>query len=134
MMRKILCGMIMMMTFAVSVSYGAGKKADIDLSKLNGMMAYSGLFNVMCNPSAYEGKIIKLKGYCETVHDETTGKDYYGVILMDGSMCCSVGVDFVLKPSYKYPKSGAVITVMGRFEQYKDGEDTFCRLSDAELL
>ena len=133
MARKILCAVIMVMALAVSCAYGAGRKPDIDLSKMNGVMAYSGLFNVMCDPPAYEGKIIKVKGVCDSVHDDETGKDYYGVVMMDGTMCCSLGVDFVLK-SGKYPEKGKVITVMGRFEQYKDGEDIFCRLSDAELM
>ena len=133
MLRKFLCALIFVMMLTVSGSFAAKRKPDIDLSKMNGVMAYSGLFNVMCNLLAYEGKIIKVKGFCDSVHDDETGKDYYGVVLMDGSMCCSIGVDFVLK-SGKYPKTGELITVMGRFEQYKHGEDTFCRLSDAELM
>ena len=133
MMRKFLCAVIIVMMFAVTSACGAGKKPDVDLSKMNGVMAYSGLFNVMCNPPAYVGKTIKVKGFCDSNHDEETGKDYYAVVLMDGSMCCMIGVDFVLK-SGSYPKPGDMITVMGKFEQYKDGEDTFCRLSDAELM
>ena len=132
-MRKIFCAVIMVMALSASASLGAGKNPDIDLSKFNAVMAYSGLFNVMSNPPAYEGKIIKVKGYCDSAHDDETGQDYYGVILMDGSMCCMIGVDFVLK-SGKYPEIGEMITVMGRFEQYRDGEEIFCRLNDAELM
>ncbi len=131
-MKKFMCAVIIVMMFAVT-SACAKIKPDVDLSKMNGVMAYSGLFNVMCNPPAYEGKIIKVKGFCDSTHDDDTGKDYYAVVLIDGSMCCMIGVDFVLK-SGKYPKVGDMITVMGKFEQYKDGEDTFCRLSDAELM
>lgn len=133
MMRKFLCSVILVMLLTVSMSHAANVKPDIDLSKMNGVMAYSGLFNVMCNPPAYVGKIIKVKGLCDSARDEQTGKDYYAVVLMDGSMCCMIGVDFVLK-SGSYPKVGDMITVMGKFEQYKDGEDTFCRLSDAEIM
>lgn len=133
MVRKFLCSVILVMLLTVSMSHAANVKPDIDLSKMNGVMAYSGLFNVMCNPPAYVGKIIKVKGLCDSARDEQTGKDYYAVVLMDGSMCCMIGVDFVLK-SGSYPKVGDVITVMGKFEQYKDGEDTFCRLSGAEIM
>ncbi len=132
MMRKFLCAVIIVM-FSAASAFGAKSKPDVDLSKMNGVMAYSGLFNVMSNPPAYEGKIIKVKGFCDSAHDDETGKDYYAVVLMDGSMCCMIGVDFVLK-SGKYPKVGDLITVMGKFEMYKDGEDTFCRLSDAEIM
>ena len=133
MVRKFLCAVIFLTLLAVSMSHAASVKPDVDLSKMNGVMAYSGLFNVMCNPPAYEGKTIKVKGFCDSAHDDETGKDYYAVVLMDGSMCCMIGVDFVLK-SGKYPKVGDMITVMGKFEQYKDGEDTFCRLRDAEIM
>ena len=132
MVRKFLCAVFVVMVLTVSVSHAMSKKPDLDLSGMNGVMAYSGLFNVMCNPPAFEGKIIKVKGLCDSVHDDETGNDYYGVVLMDGTMCCSLGVDFVLK-SGKYPKPGDVITVMGRFEQYRDGGEVFCRLNDAEL-
>lgn len=134
MTKKFLCSLLIVIMFMFSASYGAGMKPDIDLTKLSGVMAYSGLFNVMCNPPEYEGKIIKVQGYCDSVHDDETGKDYYGVIIMDGSACCSLGVDFILKNGAKYPEIGSVITVTGRFEQYKDGEEVFCRLADAELM
>lgn len=133
MVRKVLCAVILVMLLAVSMSHAASMKPDVVLSGMNSVMAYSGLFNVMCNPPAYVGKIIKVKGMCDSVHDDETGEDYYGVVLMDGTMCCSLGVDFVLK-SGKYPEKGKVITVMGRFEQYKYGEDIFCRLGEAELM
>lgn len=133
MARKFLCAVIFVIVLVVSVSDAATRKSDVDLSKMSGVMAYSGLFNVMCNPPVYVGKIIKVKGFCDFVHDDETGEDCYGVVLMDGSMCCSLGVDFVLK-SGKYPEKGKVITVMGRFEQYKYGEDIFCRLGDAEIM
>lgn len=133
MMRKFLCAVIFVMFLTLSGAWGANRKPDLDLSKMNGVMAYSSMFNVMCNLPAYEGKIIKVKGFCDSVHDDDTGQDYYGVVLMDGSMCCSIGVDFVLK-SGEYPKTGELITVMGRFEQYKHGEEIFCRLGDAELM
>ena len=53
MMRKFLLFAVMVMTVAVTCAFGAGIKPDIDLSKMNGVMAYSGLFNVMCNSPAY---------------------------------------------------------------------------------
>ncbi len=55
-MREIICAVIMVIELSASASLGAGKKPDIDLSKFNAVMAYSGLFNVMSNPPAYEGK------------------------------------------------------------------------------
>lgn len=140
-MKKFLCvivlSSILISSVSLSSSYGA-TKPDIDLTRFSSVMVYSGLFNVLCNPSAYNGKIIKLKGQFAFVHDEETGENYYGVEVMDASACCAIGLDFVLKGSYEYPqdypKVGDVITVSGKFEQYKDGEEIFCRLIDADIL
>ena len=57
---------------------------------------------------------------------------------MDSSACCSTGLDFVLKDEYKYPKDypevGETITVAGKFEMYRDGDEVFCHLVDADIL
>ncbi|MBQ7214434.1 MAG: metal ABC transporter permease [Synergistaceae bacterium] len=65
--------------------------ADLDLTKFSSMMVYTGLFNVMANPSAYVGKTIKLRGQFDMYHDEETGKDYYGVAVMDAGASCERG-------------------------------------------
>lgn len=135
-MKKILCVIVLLASLTASSSYAG--TPDLDLTKFSSVMVYSGLFNVLSNPSAYSGKIIKLTGQFAFVHDEESGENYYGVEVVDASACCSIGIDFVLKNSYKYPQDypevGEVITVSGKFEQYRDGEDIFCRLVEADIL
>ena len=134
-MKKLLCACVLVMLIAGS-AFAA--KADLDLTKFSSVMVYSGLFNVMANPYAYRGKTIKLKGYFDAYHDDLTGKDYFGVMVMDASACCATGLDFVLKGEHKYPEdypeTGAVITVMGKFDVYTEGEEIFCHLVDAEIM
>ena len=132
-MKKVLCAVVVVMVVCSS-SYGEAK-VDLDLSKFSHVVAYSGLLNILASPSAYTGKVIKLTGKVDSYHDDATGNDYFGVIVNDVSECCAAGLDFVLKDaSNGYPKNGAVITVSGRFETYREGEDLFCRLADAEIM
>ena len=114
------------------------RKADVDLSGLNSLMAYTGVFNILSTPEAYEGKTIKLRGEFDTFQDSETGDRYFGVIVSDASACCATGLDFVLRGDRRYPedypKVGAEVTIVGTFEIHREGEDMFCRLGDAELL
>ena len=136
-MKKVLCVIVLLAALTASSSF-AEIKPDLDLIRFSSFMAYSGFMNILCNPSAYTGKIIKLTGQFAFAQDEETGENYYGVSMMDATACCTIGLDFVLKNSYKYPQDspeiGEIITVSGKFEQYRDGEDVFCRLVDADIL
>ncbi|MCR5347602.1 MAG: hypothetical protein K6E38_07480 [Fretibacterium sp.] len=145
-MKKI-CGVLLLVLFLTSVPLAAGgaqrrlenpPKADLDLTELNSMMAYTGLFNIFTDPEAYVGKMIRLRGQFDCVKDEETGEQLCGVILTDAAACCAVGLDFVLKSDYEYPRDypriGEEITVMGRFELYRVGEDVFARLTDSDIL
>ncbi|MBQ7214435.1 MAG: hypothetical protein IJS39_00440 [Synergistaceae bacterium] len=44
----------------------------------------------------------------------------------------------MLKDRYKfpedYPKIGDIVTVQGKFEMYRDGEEVFCHLAEAEIV
>ena len=119
-----------------SCSYAA--KPDIDFTKFSSVMIYSAVFDILRDPAPFLGKVIKISGQFDCAPDLQTGKYYFGVIITDASACCSTGFDFVLKDSYKfpedYPKVGDTITVSGKLERYKEGEDTYFHLVDAELL
>ena len=117
---------------------GGDLKVDLDLSSFNGIMAYSGLFNVFAEPEPWLGKVIKIKGRFATQEDPETGKRYFGVSVVDESACCGLGIDFVLRERREYPQDfpeeGADVTVAGKFEIYQEGEDIYCRLIDANLF
>ena len=146
-MRKF-CGFLLFTLLFTSVPLIAGgepkrlgnppMRVDLDLTQFNDMMAYSGLFNVYNDPEVYVGKIIKLKGQFDCSEEDESGRRFYAVVLTDASACCAIGLDFVLKDDYVYPKDypniGANITVVGRFEMYKEGEDIFAHLVDADIM
>lgn len=142
-MKKFLCVLVLILSL-ISPSHTAKKssyrKIDLDLTKFSSVMVYSGLFNIMGNAPAYDGKVIKIQGMFDTFHDEQDNEYYFAVVIMDASACCTMGIDFVLRDAKKYkypddyPQTGDVITVVGRFELYREGENLLCRLSDAEIL
>ena len=138
-MKKVrLLLVILSIIFSPAYTNASTKKADVDLAKLNAMMAYAGVFNILSAPDDYIGKTIKIKGQYDFYHDPDTGNNYFGVNIMDASACCTAGWDFVLNKNYQYPKDypklGAVITIIGKFETYNEGDDLFCHLADAEIV
>lgn len=111
---------------------------DVDLSSLAGTMAYSEVYNMMCEPETYIGKTIKMDGLCNIYHDETTGKDCYACIIQDATACCAQGIEFQLTDGYAYPadypKEEEEVTVIGVFDTYEEGEYLYCTLRDATLV
>lgn len=142
-MKKFLCVLVLILSL-ISPSHAANKssysKVDLDMTKFSSVILYSGLFDIMGNAPAYDGKVIKIKGMFDSFHDDKDNEDYFAVFIMDASACCTTGIDFVLRDAKKYkypddyPETGDVITVVGRFELYREGEDLLCRLADAEIL
>lgn len=105
----------------------------IDLTTMNSTMVYSQVYDMVSNPNDYKGKTIKAKGTCGIYTDNNTGKTYYSVVIQDALGCCSQGLEFVLK-SGNYPNRGKTIIIEGTFGTYKEGNNTFCQLSNARLV
>ena len=146
-MKNFLCVVVLilaLMSSSSSYSYAAKrssyKRIDLDLTKFSSVMLYSGVFDIMSNPKAYDGKVIKIQGMFDSFHDDKTNEDLFAVVIMDEGACCATGIDFVLRDAKQhkypedYPETGEIITLVGRFELYREGEDLFCRLSNAEIL
>ena len=114
------------------------ERIDVDLTILSGTVAYSQVYDMLCNPSKYIGKTVKMEGLFSVYYGEDTGLYYPAVIIKDATACCAQGIEFVLKnePPYPsgYPKEGTVVTVKGRFGVYYEGSDQYCHLVDAEIL
>ncbi len=113
-------------------------QVDVDLTQMSSTMVYSEVSNMVSEPKEYLGQTIKMEGTFALYHDDNTGKDYYACIIEDATACCSQGIEFELSEEYKNPGSymteGDTVTVVGEFDQYKEGEVTYYTLRDAELL
>ena len=111
---------------------------DVDLTTLSSTMILSEVSNIMSNPDEYTGKTIKMTGNF-AVYEGTGDDDYYtAVLIQDATECCKQGIEFKLKGDAKYPDDypevDSEITVVGTFETYEEGEYTYARLKDAELV
>ncbi|MBQ7128388.1 MAG: hypothetical protein IJO19_00175 [Clostridia bacterium] len=105
---------------------------DIDLTTMNSTMVYSEVYNMISTPDKYVGKIVKMNGAFALYENEEKTKNYYAVIIKDATACCSQGLEFIWEGEHKYPddfpKIGSDITVVGRFETYKEGDQKYCHL------
>ena len=118
------------------LAQGMNDVPDVDLTVLSSTMVYSEVFNMMYYPENYIGKTVKMSGMYTMFHDENTGKYYHGCIVKDATACCAQGIEFELTDDYVYPDDypdfGADICVVGTFETYKEGDNTFCTLRNAK--
>jgi len=111
---------------------------DVDLTALSSTMVYSEVYNMMTAPESYVGKTVRMKGLFSSFHDETTDKYYFACIVQDATACCAQGIEFVLTDDYvypeDYPEADEEICVVGTFDTYMEGENTYCTLRDAKLV
>ena len=111
---------------------------DVDLTAMSGTMVYSEVYNMMCNPSDYIGKSVKMRGEFNIFNNDETGKTYYACIIKDATACCAQGVEFKARDKYSFPKDypqdGEDITVTGVFTTYMEGDTMYCTLKDSDIL
>ena len=109
---------------------------DIDLTQLSSSMVYAQVYDMVNNGDNYLGKTVKVKG-AFSYFQETDGREFFAVLISDATACCSQGIEFVLKGDYSYPDDypsvGTDITVVGKFDYYKENYYTYCQLFDAEM-
>lgn len=113
------------------------EQVDVDLTTLSATLVYSEVYNMMTNPSSYEGKVVKMKGLFSLYQDEATGNEYYACIIQDATACCAQGIEF--KPETAvypddFPNVGEEVMVVGVFDTYMEGEYLYCTLKNARLL
>ncbi len=110
---------------------------DIDLTVMSATMVYSQVSDIMADPDAYVGKIMKMRGLLTVFHSEETGKYYFGCLIQDATACCAQGIEFELAGDYQYPEDyppeNTEITVVGVFDTYIEGVGLYCTLRNAEF-
>lgn len=121
----------------VSVTGEPDPDVDVDLTVMSATMVYSVVYDMVTEPSSYEGKTVKMDGIFDVYTDENTGKNYYACIIQDATKCCSSGIEFELKEERvypdEYPDNGSYITVTGVFETYEEDGILYCTLRNAAL-
>ena len=108
---------------------------DVDLTILDASMTYAQVFDMMYNPSLYEGKKVRAVG--NFAHTEEFGKDYFAVIIKDATACCAQGMEFKLEGDYSYPEDypeeDTELVIWGDFTSYEEGGYTYIQLEHAQM-
>ena len=145
-MALVLCFMGAVLAGCAATGADTGKPAatqaplavDLDLSKLSGTVVYSQVYNMMYEPEAYLGKVIKMAGYYSAYEDTDRGVVYHACVIPDATACCAQGIEFVWAGEHAwpddYPEEGTDIIVTGRLAAYEEDEMTYLHLVDAELV
>ncbi len=137
--RNIIKSLALLMTMLAMLTLagcsGGSKTADIDLTAMSETMVFSSLNDMLIKPSDYDGKTVKITGQCAVYHEDSENKDYYALIMVDSTGCCTQVLEFDLKDgeSGKGFVNDEEITINGTFSWEKIGESNLCTLKDVTL-
>jgi hypothetical protein len=115
-------------------------EVDYDLTNMSSDMVYVMVYQMMVDPNAYNGKVIRMEGLYYPAYYEPTSKHYHYCIIQDALACCAQGMEFVWEDGNhvypdEYPGENAEVVVQGTFETYRENGDDilYCRLKDATM-
>ena len=111
---------------------------DLDLSAMSGTVVYAQVYNMMVEPQAWLGKMIRMAGYYNYYDDQEHGIVYHACIIPDATACCAQGIEFVWAGEHawpdEYPEIGTDIVITGRLEMYEENGSKYLHLVDADLI
>ncbi len=62
---------------------------DYDLTSMSSDMVYATVYDMVSDPDAYAGRVVRMRGpYCHTFY-EPTDTDYFYVVIQDATACCA---------------------------------------------
>ena len=115
----------------------ASAAVDLDLSAMSGTVVYAQVYNLLCDPSPWLGKTLRMAGFYSAFEDPATGAVYHACVIPDATACCAQGIEFVRagEPAWPedYPGEAAGIVVTGRLELYEENGVRYLHLVDAEM-
>lgn len=115
-----------------------GETVDVDLTALSGAMVLSEVTNMLSSPKNYIGKTVKMRGSFASFPNPVTGGYYFTCMIQDAAACCAQGMEFILAGDLTYPDDyppvKSIICVIGVFDTYQEGGNTYCTLRNAQLI
>ncbi len=112
---------------------------DVDLTKLNKIMMYAKINDMVFNADDYKDNTVKMTGNFDSYYDELSQKNIFTCLVPDPSACCVQGLEFVPKDTSliypdHFPEFGSEFTITGTFSIVDAGEYEYITLLDAEIL
>jgi len=137
-MKKAFCLLLALWLLTGAAMASAEEQtADLDLSNASATVIYAQVYNMMVEPEAFLGKIVRLTGYFDYFEDMQRDLVYFSVLIPDATACCAQGIEFVWAGEHDwpddYPEPGEEITVCGRFDIYQEDGYEYIHLTDAEV-
>jgi len=139
-MRKLIAVWLLILCIGTALTGAASCEepaVDLDLSVLSGTVVYAQIYNMMCDPGSYLGKVIRMAGYYNYFDDTEHGIVYHACIVPDATACCAQGIEFIWAGEHRwpedYPEAGTGVTVTGRLEIYEEGGRQYLHLVDSEV-
>lgn len=108
--------------------------ADVDLTPLSAVAAYSGIFNMVMSPEAYNGKTVRMRGRFILYEEPETGVRHLACVVADAGGCCAQGFELFLSDPDACPDPDTTVTVQGTFEASEQDGIPSGRLTAARLL
>ena len=110
----------------------------IDLTVLSGDALHDIMDEIMLNPEAHLGEVIRVRGLYQPVFWDVTGQYYHYILIDDPDTCCVMSFEFILSgnPTFPddFPAEDAEIEIIGVFSSYEELERTFFYLAVDEII
>lgn len=136
-MRRIVLIIVLCLALLGPTALSENRPVDLDLTALSGTVVYSQVYNMMMDPQAYLGLIVRLRGYLSYFQDPETKQEYFAAVIADATACCAQGIEFVWAGEHHYPEDypplDTEVTVVGRFGVYEENGYAYLQLSDADV-
>ncbi len=92
---------------------------DYDLTEMSATMVYSQVFDLVSNPTNYEGKTFKIEGIFEHYMLMETDEYIYFVVVTDATACCPQGIELSLSENITIPEDYSEVVIEGEVEMYE---------------
>lgn len=127
------------MTLEEMKAQSNSSEVDIDLTTMSADLVYASVFNILTNPTDYEGSTIKMNGNVVYSYSDDGSETYCNVLVADAIACCSQGLEFQrgADGEYKcpedYPAENTPVMVTGTLETYTENDALYFRIGNAEV-
>ncbi len=112
----------------------AERAVDIDITEMSSTMVFSQIYDMMINPTTYEGKVIRLVGQYQPQYYNVTDTTYQFIVINDATGCCPQGLEFISNNKNENLEEFDIIEIVGVYESYEEGPKTYYRLVTDDVL
>jgi len=119
-------------------SSSTSSDVDYDLTIMGADLVYATVYDMMMNPSTYEGKTVRMSGQYYASYMDDTQKYYMYCLISDAMGCCQSGMEFVWEDGShvypdEYPADYSEVEITGTYKTYTENGKLYCCITDASM-